>query len=145
MVNELEIRTLAARFFDGETTLEEERRLYELFRSAETLPADLEPLREMMQDLQSLPHDAISTPLPSGKAKGRFTLLAIAASLLLLLGMAGMWYHSSQQNECVAYVYGERVTDRELVMHEMQSAMASLNDEEATDAMESQLKDLFAE
>ena len=50
-MNELEIRTLTERFFNGETTLAEERRLYQLYSEAETLPADLEELREMMADL----------------------------------------------------------------------------------------------
>ena len=52
MYKELEIRTLTERFFDGLTTLAEERRLYELYGEAEGLPADLLPLREMMLDLQ---------------------------------------------------------------------------------------------
>ena len=51
MTNELEIRTLTTRFFNGETSLDEERRLYELYQSAEELPADLLELREMMLDL----------------------------------------------------------------------------------------------
>jgi hypothetical protein len=34
MTNELEIRTLTTRFFNGETSLDEERRLYELYQSA---------------------------------------------------------------------------------------------------------------
>ena len=54
MMNELEIRTLTERFFNGETTLAEERRLYQLYSEAETLPADLEELREMMADLGAL-------------------------------------------------------------------------------------------
>ena len=54
MEKELEIRMLTKRFFDGETTLEEERRLYELYRTEESLPADLMPLREMMRDMSNL-------------------------------------------------------------------------------------------
>jgi hypothetical protein len=45
----------------------------------------------------------------------------------------------------VAYVYGERVTDRDLVMNEMHTAMASLSDDDATATMESQMKELFSE
>ena len=189
MSNELEIRTLTTRFFDGETSLAEEQRLYELYRTATELPADLAPLREMMEDWASLsrrlsplplPHregsnyspngqevevsrcqdnskwekDGLSTPLPhregqggESSAIGRFAIrfLSLAASLLLLVGVAAAWYQQARQNECVAYVYGERVTDRTLVMQEMHSAMATLNDDEATEAMEAQLKDLFSE
>ena len=176
MYKELEIRTLTERFFDGLTTLAEERRLYELYGEAEGLPADLLPLREMMLDLgrldaqipstqiptpnpsrgegslKSLPADNATyktsqTPLPSGGVGGGYwgVWLSLAASLLLLFTLGSMWYGYERQNECVAYVYGERVTDRELVMHEMQTAMTSLAADDATATMEQQMKELFAE
>ena len=176
MMNELEIRTLTERFFDGETSLAEERRLYELYSEAEGLPADLLPLREMMLDLGRLdaeiPSTQIPTPnpsrgegslkslsadnatyktsqtsLPSGGVGGGYwgVWLSLAASLLLLFTLGSMWYGYERQNECVAYVYGERVTDRELVMHEMQTAMTSLAADDATATMEQQMKELFAE
>ena len=178
MMNELEIRTLTERFFDGETSLAEERRLYELYGDAEGLPADLLPLREMMLDfgrldaqiptlstqiptpnpsrgegsLKSLPADNATyktnqTSLPSGGVGGGYlgVWLSLAASLLLLFTLGSMWYGYERQNECVAYVYGERVTDRELVMHEMQTAMTSLATDDATATMEQQMKELFAE
>ena len=176
MMNELEIRTLTERFFDGETSLAEERRLYELYSEAETLPADLAALREMMLDLgrldaeipstqiptpnpsrregslKSLPADNATyktnqTSLPSGGVGGGYlgVWLSLAASLLLLFTLGSMWYGYERQNECVAYVYGERVTDRELVMHEMQTAMTSLAADDATATMEQQMKELFAE
>ena len=178
MMNELEIRTLTERFFDGETSLAEERRLYELDSEAEGLPADLLPLRERMLDLgrldaqiptlstqiptpnpsrgegslKYLPADNATyktsqTSLPSGGVGGGYwgVWLSLAASLLLLFTLGSMWYGYERQNECVAYVYGERVTDRELVMHEMQTAMTSLAADDATATMEQQMKELFAE
>ena len=179
MYKELEIRTLTERFFDGLTTLAEERRLYELYGEAEGLPADLLPLREMMLDLgrleaektrpqkthplRTLPlplpiregskmpilRKRVITPLPDREGQGESPLgvglLSLAASLLLLFTLGSMWYGYERQNECVAYVYGERVTDRELVMHEMQTAMTSLAADDATATMEQQMKELFAE
>ena len=168
MINELEIRTLTERFFNGETTLAEEHRLYQLYSEAESLPADLEELREMMADLRRL------SPLPLPAERGVIThrnqkdillpsiqggagggssapsrrgwgWISIAASLLLFFTLGSMWYGYQQKNECVAYVYGERFTDRELVMHEMQTAMASLTTDDATATMEQQMKELFSE
>lgn len=155
MEKELEIRTLTQRFFDGETTLSEERHLYELYRSAESLPSDLMPLREMMLDMGSLLSDnKEEIPLSSsdGNDKAEITrtykwqpryILAMAASFLLLFTLGTMWYNHRQQNECVAYVYGERVTDQNAVMEEMQTVMASLVSDDATAAMEQQMKELF--
>ena len=70
-------------------------------------------------------------------------ILAIAASLLLLFTVGTVWYNYQRQNECVAYIYGERVTDHDVVIHEMQSAMASLTVDDATITMEQQMKELF--
>lgn len=172
MMNELGIRTLTERFFNGETTLAEERRLYQLYSEAESLPADLEALREMMADLGELSKRPNPQPLPaergvithrnqkdillssmqggagggSSAPSGRgWGWISIAASLLLFFTLGSMWYGYQQNNECVAYVYGERVTDRELVMHEMQTAMASLTTDDATATMEQQMKELFSE
>lgn len=166
MSNELEIRTLTERFFDGETSLAEEQRLYELYRSADELPADLLPLREMMLDVASLQnerevrsvkrdmsriaespekecsHSTLQTPHVTLHTS-HVTLITLAASLLLLIGVATVWYQQARQNECVAYVYGERVTDRAVVMQEMHSAMASISDDEAADMAEAQLRELF--
>ena len=154
MEKELEIRMLTKRFFDGETTLEEERRLYELYRSGESLPEDLKPLREMMLDMGNLLFDKKEEKTLSFNGekekthiyninKRWFNMLAIAASLLLLFTVGTVWYNYQRQNECVAYIYGERVTDHDVVIHEMQSAMASLTSEDATATMEQQMRELF--
>lgn len=154
MNKELEIRTLTDRFFDGTTTIQEEKRLYELYRT-EKLPDDLAPFREMMLDFASLSKNATSTEKVSSVSekiaiekpmKSRFsTLLAIAASLLLLVGVGLAWHHLDQSNECVAYVYGKRTTDRDIVMREMQTAMAAIANDEAAKTAEEQLKELFSE
>lgn len=154
MSNELEIRTLTERFFEGETSLAEEQRLYALYRSAEHLPDDLTPLREMMLDWGSLQNEnearnytlrsTLHAPRLTVHAP-RLTILSLAASLLLLIGFTTLWYQHSRQDECVAYVYGERVTDRAVVMQEMQTALASFDDDVATATMEQQMRELFAE
>lgn len=154
MEKELEIRMLTKRFFDGETTLKEERRLYELYRSEESLPADLKPLREMMLDMGNLllvKKEEKSLTFNGEREKTHISIiykrwsniLAIAASLLLLFTVGTVWYNYKRQNECVAYIYGERVTDHDVVIHEMQSAMASLTVDDATITMEQQMKELF--
>ncbi|MCR5131432.1 MAG: hypothetical protein K6C10_08240 [Prevotella sp.] len=169
MNNELEIRTLAEKFFDGTTTLAEEERLYELFGRAESLPADLESLREMMLDMAALSKISETTaqlqPCPTDdrersdetektalhpassnlRGASSWTWVSLAASLLLLFTLGSLWYGHERQNECVAYVYGERITDEVLVMQEMQTAMASIADDEATSTMEQQMKDFFSE
>ncbi|MBR6456753.1 MAG: hypothetical protein IKS72_07505, partial [Prevotella sp.] len=68
-----------------------------------------------------------------------------AASLLLLIGAGAIWHDFDKQNECVAYVYGKRTTDRDIVIREMQTAMATIVNDEVAKTAEEQLKELFSE
>ena len=45
--------------------------------------------------------------------------------------------------EYVAYIYGERVTDREVVLSEMHKTMAAISND-GSDIVEEQLKSMFA-
>ena len=62
------------------------------------------------------------------------------AALLIVGGTA--LYHYQSENECVAYIYGERVTDREVVLGEMQKTMTAMT-ADGSDVVEEQLKALF--
>lgn len=91
-----DIKHLVDKFFDGETSLEEESRLYAYFRQ-EPLPASLQPYRELFAGLQavSLP------PADQLQARRRPLLLrwavAAAASLLVFITAAGLWQQHSEQ------------------------------------------------
>lgn len=52
-MKEKDIHTLVARFLDGETTLEEERKLYAFFQR-EDVPADLKEYQEMFRGFAAL-------------------------------------------------------------------------------------------
>ena len=144
-----DIRILTERFLDGKTTLQEERTLYRLY-SEGPIPPDLIDYREMMLGFQAMSHSSLHDISPEKAAQAtsagfRFLslrTLAVAASLLLLVGW-GVWHHHSQDDECVAYIYGKRVTDQEVVMKEMQLAISSISDDGGSEVVESQLKDLF--
>ena len=101
-MNTEEIKTLIEKFFDGETSLNEEQRLYEFFSRAE-VPEELMSYRELFADLGA----ASAKPQPdavSNEAKshvGRHpqlrtqslsrVLIGMAASLLLLMGAFWLW------------------------------------------------------
>ena len=139
MSNILRIRTLTDRFLEGETTLEEERELYAFYRSAE-VPDDLLSLRPLFVGLEEL---QLETPsITSKKKKGDWRKwVMIAASVLVLFLFGGSFLWQQQQNECVAYVYGERVTDRDLIMQEMERSIGTMT--EGQNDIENQLNDMF--
>lgn len=139
MSNILRIRTLTDRFLEGETTLEEERELYAFYRSEE-VPDDLLSLRPLFVGLEEI---QLETPsITPKKKKGDWRKwVMIAASVLVLFLFGGSFLWQQQQNECVAYVYGERVTDRDLIMQELERSIGTMT--EGQNDIENQLNDMF--
>ena len=152
----LRIRTLADRFLAAETSLQEEKELTELCRNGD-LPADLLPVREMLLALESMAltdeeRAAAAEEQPSGGqqghvkvmtpvARGRRWLAAAAAVVVLLAAGAFALWHQ-QQDECVAYIYGKRCTDRTVVMREMRQNMTDMAESDAD--VEAQLNEMFS-
>ena len=141
----LRIRTLTDRFFDGTTTLEEEHELYDYYRREQALPTDLAQLRQLFLDfaaVQFADEPAAERQAPAPRRWLRWAVAACAA--LLIAAGAAVWLNSGRQGDdvCVAYIYGERTTDRDVVLGEMQKTMAAVADD-GSDEVEEQLKMMF--
>lgn len=145
MNNELKIRTLVERFFDGETTLGEEHELYNYFSQEPTaLPEDLRPLREMFLGFDAVQSVAVVQQQTGQRERRWITWAAAAVAALLIGGAATLSIIKAQADEeYVAYIYGERVTDREVVLSEMHKTMAAISND-GSDIVEEQLKSMFA-
>ncbi len=145
MNNELKIRTLVERFFDGETTLGEERELYNYFsQEPAALPEDLRPLREMFLGFDAVQSVAVVQQQTGQRERRWITWAAAAVAALLIGGAATLSILKAQaDDEYVAYIYGERVTDREVVLSEMHKTMAAISND-GSDIVEEQLKSMFA-
>ena len=118
---ETEIRELTDRFFEGTTTLEEERRLYDFFRQKD-IPQDLEPYKDMFLDFSALALSeretgllASDTPGTSGQARpekpqnARRTVLKYsleAAATILLAVLIGWGTHTRQERKLAARYEG---------------------------------------
>lgn len=141
----LRIRTLTDRFFDGTTTLEEEQELYDYYRREQALPADLAQLRRLFLDFAAVEFADEPAAERQAPAPRRWLRWAVAACAALTIAAgAAVWLNSGQQgdDECVAYIYGERTTDRDVVLGEMQKTMAAVADD-GSDEVEEQLKMMF--
>ena len=141
----LRIRTLTDRFFDGTTTLEEEQELYDYYRREQALPADLAQLRQLFLDFAAVQfgdEQALNVNVNKPRRWLRWAVAACAA-LLIAAGTA-VWLNNGRQGEeeCVAYIYGERTTDRDVVLGEMQKTMAAVA-ADGSDEVEEQLKMMF--
>lgn len=141
----LRIRTLTDRFFDGMTTLEEEQELYDYYRREQALPADLAQLRQLFLDFAAVQFGDEQALNVNVNKPRRWLRWAVAASAALLIAAgAAVWLNSGRQgdDECVAYIYGERTTDRDVVLGEMQKTMAAVA-ADGSDEVEKQLKMMF--
>ena len=156
----LRIRTLTDRFFDGDTTQEEEQELYDFFRQ-DDIPLDLRPLQELFRDLAVLPGLKAEAERLQGGRHGSGTRLGrgfrwwlSAAAAVLIVGGVIVWRvgtapattgqdQHQHEDECVAYVYGQRVTDPNVVLSEMQKTMTAMTTD-GSDVVEEQLKAMFS-
>lgn len=145
MNNLLRIRTLTDKFFDGDTTPEEEQELYEYYRQPwEQIPDDLRSNCKLFRDLAALTTLSPTKQQTAPKHSHRSRWLAAAAVALVLIVGGTVLYHYQPAEECVAYIYGERVTDRDVVLGEMQKTMTAMT-ADGSDVVEEQLKAMFGE
>lgn len=122
-----DIEKLVIRFFDGETTLAEERRLYRLF-SRKGLPRELEKYRPVFAAFGSMQagegHRARLVPV------FRRAVCGVAAAVLLLLGV---WtYIDYREDKALARLYegsyvienGVRTDDLSRIQDDIRQALA---------------------
>ena len=132
-----DIQQLVNRFFEGDTTLAEEHRLYEYFRTHE-VSEEWKPLRQMFLDME-----VVSIPKTKATVKPLrhwHQSLMAAAAIFIGVIVVSIWF-VRRQNTCVAYIYGQKVTDRAVVMHEVHNTMGIVA--EGNSSVDHELKGLF--
>lgn len=112
-----DIEELLNNYFEGETTCEEERRLRRFF-TEDNVPEHLlmyRPIFAFMKadnDLHHLSSVKVKRPIRKIITYG---LGGIAAGLLLLLGISGIYRHQSATPDNYVIIDGKMYTDSELV------------------------------
>ncbi len=97
MMKHSEAEILLHRYFEGETSLDEEMRLREYFRAGDVRPdlAELDPLFAYWDEAASI----VAPPVKKAAVRRRLPVrwLSAAAAAVLLLFVAGNWF--SQQSD----------------------------------------------
>lgn len=101
-MKEKDIHTLVARFLDGETTLEEERKLYAFFQR-EDVPADLKEYQEMFRGFAALTPQQADEKRTARKMPLWVRVASMAAACFLVVSLIGYTLYqyetsSSQEN-----------------------------------------------
>ena len=87
-MKEKDIHTLVARFLDGETTLEEERKLYAFFQR-EDVPADLKEYQEMFRGFAALAPQQADEKRTARKMPLWGRVASMAAACFLVVSLIG--------------------------------------------------------
>ena len=135
---------LSARYFDAETTGGEEARLRAF--AATTEDPDFDELRAVMGFVavgRRMEHEAKEEASRASIRRPYWRLVGVAASLVLLVGLAAFWPKELTEPDCVAYVNGREVTNPDQVMELMQQTMHDLTADLSQDPIESQLREMF--
>lgn len=122
-----EIERLVERFFDGETTTEEEARLYKVFRR-KRLPDSLERMRPVMEAFGSMSEEKLQRAKTVSIV--RRALMGAAAMLALIVGIA--IYSNYHEEQSLARIYGgsyviengRRIDDLSAIQDDIERALA---------------------
>lgn len=128
-----EARQLTERYFEGATSIAEEGRLRSLLADRRLDGPDLDEARAVMGYAMFMPrarrHRSISWSAVSGMAA------AIAVGVTVAFGLARNDSGINVQSQCIAYVGGHEVTDRDAVMAMVNEDLSDFS-EALTDAEE---------
>ena len=130
-------------YFEGTLSQDEETALKVFLASEEGQGPEYDEVRAIMgyfaagRSVETLR----SRPLPQNDRKVWRRILAIAASLAIIITLGINIFN--QNNVCVSFVGGKKITDREVVMNDVDNILADLLSDRVD--MEEQLESIFGE
>lgn len=131
-------------YFEGRLSEQEERRLKSFLASDEGRSPEYDEIRAVMAFFavgkNVAAADAGRTVLPAASGRPVWLRAAAVAAGLALLVTLGLNIHHNK-NMCVKYADGQKITDKEVVMNDVDDILADLMNG-GTD-VETQLNDIF--
>lgn len=130
-------KDLAARYFEAETTPAEEQELANFLTTPASQDKEFDEIRAVMSYLTT-------GRIYHRKRKSSTFWYAAAAAVIGLLLTTTVWQLTEKRNICVAYIYGERCTDTEIVLAEAMKSIGKVQHEAHEETLlEEQLSDIF--
>ena len=144
------INEIIDRYFEGTLSEGEEARLKVFLASPEGQASEYDEVRAVMGYF-AVGRSLASQPMSKSKGRWLYTftnspalwrrVAAVAASLALLITIGINIYN--KENICVSFVGGQKVTDKEVVMNDVDNILADLLADRMD--MEEQLVNIFGE
>lgn len=129
-----DIEKLLDKYFEGETTCEEERELRRFFIKG-LVPEHLQMYHPMFAFFEAEHAENVRTSVsiqPEKKKKTfrhylTYTLGTVAATLLLVMGVSGIYRHYSPTSASYVIIDGKQYTDADLIREQAKAAFRDVS------------------
>ena len=132
-------KELAARYFEAETTDAEEEALVRFLATPAAQGKEFDELRAVMGYVTT--GRAVYRKQRTRSIRLRY--YAAAAAVAAILVMVTAWQWTERANVCVAYINGERCTDKEIVLAEALKSVQKVRHDSPEETLQGQLSDIF--
>lgn len=136
-----EWKELAERYFEAQTTDEEERQLRSFLVTEAAAGKEFDEVRAVMGFLMVGKH--LHRPKKKYHLSSYGKKWAAAVVVFCIMGSIAWQMADRHENVCVAYIYGEKCTDSEVVMSQLKNSLYQVQRGEGDVTVEEQLSDMF--
>lgn len=132
-------KELAERYFEAQTTDVEEEALARFLATPASQGKEFDELRAVMGFVAT--GRAIHNRQRTRRVRLRYC--AAAAAITGVLALTAVWQVAERTNVCVAYINGERYTDKEIVFSEALKSIDKVKHDLPQETVQEQLSDIF--
>lgn len=132
-------KELAERYFEAQTTDVEEEALARFLATPASQGKEFDELRAVMGFVAT--GRAIHNRQRTRGVRLRY--YAAAAAITGVLALTAVWQVAQRTNVCVAYINGERYTDKEIVFSEAMKSIDKVRHDLQQETVQEQLSDIF--
>ena len=138
ITNQADLEQLIDRYFDGETTVQEEQALREALADCPWSSETIDEARFTMGYFAA--HKQQRRRVATFTNRFRITAIAASIALLLTVGLTTLWHHQQTDDMCIAYVNGKAISNDDAVMALIANDLNSMED--ASQSMAAQLSSI---
>ena len=132
-------KELAERYFEAQTSDVEEEALARFLATPASQGKEFDELRAVMGFVAT--GRAIHNRQRTRRVRLRY--YAAAAAITGVLALTAVWQVAQRTNVCVAYINGERYTDKEIVFSEAMKSIDKVRHDLPQETVQEQLSDIF--
>ena len=135
ITNQAELEQLIERYFDGETSVQEEQMLRDTLADCPWSSDTIDEARFTMGYFTA--HNQQRPRIVNMSMRRRVIGIAASIAVLLTIGASALWYTNHSQGVCIAYVNDKAINNEDAVMELIAEDLSTMD--VASQSMEAQL------